>query len=306
MHTCPLPVVSIGNLTCGGNGKSPLCLYLSERLKTLGHKPVILSRGYGGTASGPHLVKVDDEVALVGDEPLFLARRSGSPVVISRRRASGSQFIARRALGGVILLDDGFQHRALSRVLNIVSVDVSNPETRAAFVSGKLLPYGRLREDRDLAISRVDAIVWAERRVMSELQPLDPQLSASIPASIPQFRSYLQAQGVFRVRTGEALTAKRVIAFCGLANPGAFFESLTTLGLELVTRHSFSDHYNYAKSDIRRMQEVSPGLPLVCSEKDAVKLRTDWGADIFELRTDTLVSPEAEFMAIVESRIRPA
>ena len=143
-----LPVISIGNITVGGSGKTPVSALMVETLIELGKKPVLLSRGYGGSSKGPTLVKVETTAKLVGDEALMQARGFNFeiPVVISRKRSLGAKFIEENNLGDIIVLDDGFQHRMLSRDLDIVVLDISEKNFETRFKLGRMLPAGRFRE----------------------------------------------------------------------------------------------------------------------------------------------------------------
>lgn len=272
-----LPVVSIGNVTAGGNGKTPLCMYVAEELLARGLKPVILSRGYGGRLRGPRRVQPGDSPRLVGDEPVLMARSGAVPVYIARSRVAGARLIEREGTGNVIVLDDGFQHRALAREVDIVSVFAGTREAVDLFVAGELLPLGRFRENRQRALRRASIVVVAERRVVSgpeALSPLDTRLLAVMPSGISVFRSYLEARGVVWLVSGEAVPPSTVVAFAGIANPGSFFDSLRELGFSVDAQYDFADHHSFTERDLLELIERHPGLPLVCTAKDAVKIRT--------------------------------
>lgn len=271
-----LPVVSIGNVTAGGNGKTPLCMYVAEELLARGLKPVILSRGYGGRSRGPRRVQPGDSPRLVGDEPVLMARSGSVPVYIARSRVAGARLIEREEAGNVIVLDDGFQHRALAREVDIVSVFAGTREAVDLFVAGELLPLGRFRESRQRALRRASIVVVAERRVVSgpeALPALDPRLLAVMPSGVSVFRSYLEACGVVWLESGEALSPSTVVAFAGIANPNSFFDSLRGMGFSIEAQYDFADHHAFTQRDLLELMEKHPNLPLVCTAKDAVKLR---------------------------------
>ena len=148
-----LPVVSIGNVTAGGNGKTPLCLFVADALKAKGLRPAIVSRGYGGTVRGPHRVTDTDRPREVGDEPVLMARH-GHPVYIARRRVGAVKLIEREASADVIVLDDGLQHRSLCRDVDIVSIFAGTNEAVENFIKGELLPLGLFRDNRSIALTR--------------------------------------------------------------------------------------------------------------------------------------------------------
>jgi tetraacyldisaccharide 4'-kinase len=272
-----IPVVSIGNVTAGGNGKTPLCMYVAEELLARGLKPVILSRGYGGRLRGPRRVHSGDSPRLVGDEPVLMARSSSVPVYIARSRVAGARLIEKDGTGNVIVLDDGFQHRALAREVDIVSVFAGTRDAVDLFVAGELLPLGRFRENRQRALRRASIVVVAERRVVPHpeaLPALDSRLLAVMPPGISVFRSYLEARGVVWLEAGGVLSPSAVVAFAGIANPRGFFDSLRELGFSLDAEYDFADHHTFSERDLKELMERHPGVPLVCTAKDAVKIRS--------------------------------
>lgn len=275
-YTSALPVISIGNLTAGGNGKTPLCLYLVEELRSRGLKPVILSRGYGGKRKGPYLVKTDDAPGDVGDEPLLMARTSGVPVVISRSRSHGAQMIEREKLGNVVVLDDGFQHRALARDLDIISMFAGSEDAVDAFVEGELLPLGRFREDRDAGLQRAGLFVVSYRSVVpfgQEMPAVDPRILSLVPSGVTVFRAAYDFLEVRSLQSGSAISPRTVHAFAGIANPQGFFDSLGRVGYVVEERHEFPDHYAFSEAELARLVDAYPGTLFVCTEKDAVKIR---------------------------------
>ncbi len=274
-YTSKLPVISVGNVTAGGNGKTPLCLYLVEELRSRGMKPVILSRGYGGSEKGPYRVQLSDSPIRVGDEPLLMAQSAGAPVYIARSRARGARQIESDQAGDVIVLDDGFQHRALARNVDIVSIFAGSPEAVEAFVAGRLLPDGLFREPRDRALRRASMFVISERRVADSqemLPPVDERLLKILPSGTSVYRAYFEAEGVRWLHSGERLAPRNVGAFAAIANPDTFFDSLEQLGFVVSAREAFADHHPFSEQELSDLCARSPELPLVCTEKDAVKL----------------------------------
>jgi tetraacyldisaccharide 4'-kinase len=255
----PGVVISVGNLTVGGTGKTPLVMWLAERLCAEGKRVGILTRGYKGTR------RTSDEVEL-------MRRRWGNRIPIavgSRRWANGLQL----AQEGVncFLLDDGFQHLALARDVDIVLLDATDSLGRA-----RLLPVGRLREPLS-ALRRADIVVIT--RVMAA-----PELEA-------QIRSYTDAP-LFYARSrlldfcGLTSTAgklspremgmQKVFAFCGIGNPKAFFCDLAKGDISLAGREVFRDHHRYTQTDVDRLENAASragAAALVCTEKDAMNLR---------------------------------
>ncbi len=303
-----LPVVSIGNITAGGNGKTPLCLFIADALAKRGLRPAIVSRGYGGKVKGPHRVMPGDTPSNVGDEPVLMARH-GYPVYIARRRVAAVKQIERDAAADVIILDDGLQHRRLCRDLDVVSVFAGTREAVDEFIKGELLPLGLFRESRSRALQRASLVVVSQRKVMEErdLPEVDPRIVRVVPDDVEVYRSYLSPRKVSSLASGQDVCPGTIAAFAAIANPAAFFESLEGLGFQLQEQFSYSDHYQYNESDIERMLSRVPDTWLVCTEKDAVKLEgmpSELLERIAVLRVVARVVPEERFIAHVCSRLR--
>ena len=299
-----LPVISIGNMSVGGNAKTPLTIYLVKLLQEKGLSPVVLTRGYGGKVKGPYQVSENDSAKLVGDEPLLILRRTGLPVVVCRDRVLGASFISQKKLGNVIVLDDGFQHRRLRRLINIVSVDVGSEKAIEDFIEGRVLPWGRFREDREKAMQRVDCLVFATRRYYKVLPPLDERLREIVPNHIPVFRSSLVPEGIVSIKKQQELNEKNIVAVCGIAKPERFFATLTELGFNVVATKAFNDHHTFCKSDFDDLKKKYPDCKIVCTEKDGVKIDPAIGDDIFVLRTSTKVEAEDSFLQMISEKLQ--
>lgn len=298
-YTSLLPVISVGNVTAGGNAKTPLVAFLCKELQSRGYQPVVLTRGYGGRTRGPKLVGPEDSIALVGDEALLLRRSTGCPVVVARRRALGARFAEKQQLGDVLVLDDGFQHRRLNRDLDIVTANIGSVEARADFISGNLLPYGRFREDRDRALRRADMLVFSERRPLHAASEPDQSLFRVVPRGVQLYRSSFETEGVFRVLDGVRLEPAPVVAFCGIANPEGFLATLEDGGFQLVYAHRFADHHVFTSAEIEKMKRLHPGVPLVCTEKDAIRIPEALLEGIHQLRISVRVAPRDAFVTEV-------
>lgn len=257
------PVISVGNLTTGGTGKTPFVAWLARTLGELGARPAILSRGYG-SQGGPN-----DE-ALVLAQVLPNVRNYLGP-----DRVASAQKALREAAADVFVLDDGFQHRRLHRDLDVVLVDATDP-----FGGERLLPAGFLREPlRGLAragyvlLTRADAIGAAERGLLAErLRRLAPGAGHGEVAFRPT--ALVQADG--RRLPLERIRGARVLAFCGIGNPRPFFDSLAGLGATVVQGVAFPDHHAYRDADLQRLSRLAsesrPDL-VAATQKDLVKIR---------------------------------
>jgi tetraacyldisaccharide 4'-kinase len=243
------PVISIGNLSVGGSGKTPFVILLGELLKARGTKFDVLSRGYGRKTSGVLLVDPAGSSIEFGDEPLLIARRLEVPVILGEDRYQAGLFAEQKFQPQLHLLDDGFQHRALARDFDIVLVTADDARDR-------LLPAGRLREPC-AALMRADAIVLT---------------SGASPEAFP-----LDGKLVWRVRRGilpENVPA-RPVAFCGIARPQNFMLQLRTAGIEPAAEALYRDHHAYTESDIRELLALrakSEAGGFVTTEKDAINL----------------------------------
>ncbi len=302
-YTSALPVISVGNLTAGGNSKTPLCIYLAKGMLARGAKPVILCRGYGGSVKGPVLVTAGRTAKEVGDEPLMMAQDYGLTVVVARDRVDGARFIEEGKLGNLIILDDGFQHRALSRALDILSVNVADEKAIQSFLHGRILPWGRFRENREAGLKRAHVIVFAERRPAKSPE-IDPRLLAGLPPTIKAYRSIVVPQGLFD-KDGKRYLGHEVVAFSGIANPEGFLETLAHLRLKIMGTEIFPDHHPFSEKNIDDLRAKYPDLALVCTEKDAIKLTRYNCHGIYALKTQLEVHPADAIFGDVERAMRP-
>ena len=251
-----VPVISVGNLTVGGAGKTPVALCLAQRLIARGRRPAVLSRGYGRRGNAPQEVSADSSVRDVGDEPLLLARR-GLTVFVGPKRALLARLAVERG-ADVLVLDDGLQHHGLARDLDVVVADASNP-----FGNGRPLPRGPLREPVE-ALRRVErGLVWLTRCD----QPRDPRVSR-----LPKW-PVVESE---YVATAD-LRGKRVFAFAGIARPASFEATLLALGAQLTGTRWFRDHHPYTQHDLQALRRDADGALLVTTEKDLVRIEQRQG-----------------------------
>jgi tetraacyldisaccharide 4'-kinase len=245
-----IPVVAIGNLTVGGAGKTPLAIHVAELLKARGWTPVIVSRGYGGTVTSARSVSLASDPAEVGDEPVLMARRSGCPVWVGPDRAA----VALRLRDehpdcDVIVLDDGLQHYALRRDIEIAVVDARG------FGNGFLLPAGPLREPRT-RLWTVDAVV------------------AHGTDAVKGYAMHLAGEELHRATDARerkplgAFAGQRAHAVAGIGDPNRFFLQLARAGIKVVP-HPFPDHHPFREKDL----DFGDEAPVLMTEKDAVKCK---------------------------------
>jgi tetraacyldisaccharide 4'-kinase len=250
-----VPVVVVGNITVGGTGKTPVVLWLARQLRERGVAVGIATRGYGGSDPGPRIVDAAACAEQVGDEALMLARAGGVPVCVARRRAWAARELVRHGCQ-VVLCDDGLQHLALRRDLEIAVVDA-----RRGLGNGALLPAGPLREPA-ARLDRVDLLL---------LNGTGPAvgLTSSQRARAIGFDLDLQAAQPLvgdRSQPLETFAGDPVHAVAGIGDPGRFFAALRSMGLALV-EHAFPDHHAYVPADLA----FGDARPVLMTQKDAVK-----------------------------------
>ena len=244
------PVIVIGNLSVGGTGKTPLVIWLANQLARKGIRPAVISRGYGGRAKNfPLLVNADTHAAISGDEPAMIARALGCPVVIDPDRVAATNWLIERNLCDVIISDDGLQHLALGRDLEIAIIT----SDRVAG-NGMCLPAGPLRENPS-RLKTIDLVISREKKSALTEHTMDLLPGECSRLDNPAMRLPLSA-----------FWKSPVHAIAGIGNPEGFFSSLRTAGLEIIP-HPFPDHYDYTPADI----SFSDSLPVIMTEKDAIK-----------------------------------
>lgn len=268
----PVAVVVIGNIVAGGAGKTPLTLWLAQRLATAGRHPGIVSRGYGRTSQSILEVGVGDTATHVGEEALLLARRSHCPVFVGSDRAAASlALLAAHPQCDVILCDDGLQHYRLQRDLEIAVVD------RRGCMNGWPLPAGPLREPVS-RLQEVDAVV------LNAAPPLD--------SVAPTFVMRLHGTRFYRLDdpaqfcTAQELAGMKLHAVAGIGEPARFFDHLAAQGLNCVA-HAFPDHHAYTPADL----DFS-GDAILMTEKDALKCHGLARLPIWVLPVDAEVQPD--------------
>lgn len=246
------PVISIGNLSTGGSGKTPFVILLGELLKSRGLKLDVLSRGYERNSRGALLVDPGGSPRDFGDEPLLISRRLQVPVVVGEERYEAGRFAEQRFGPQFHLLDDGFQHRRLARDFDIVLVTPEDARDR-------LLPAGRLREPLQ-SLKRADAVVLTSGAADESFSLAD--------------KIVWRARRGIVTHTAEPVGARPVV-FCGIARPQNFLLQLRTAGIDPVAHVFFRDHHAYTENDVRELLQIrqrSGADGFVTTEKDAVNL----------------------------------
>jgi len=304
IYKASIPVISVGNLTVGGSGKTPLCAYLAKVLKEQGFDPVILSRGYGGNQRGPLKIENNHTSTEVGDEPLMYSRTFNLPVVISRARAEGARLIQEQHLGDLIILDDGFQHRSLHRDLDIVCVRATSRQDIADFLSGTMLPAGDFREPLRAGIRRADMLVISSRRSgPSAILSVQDQ-SAITTFGKPVFNSELSRIMILDYKHKPTLKPpQRVFLASAIAEPLGFRTTIELLGFEVAEHLEFGDHFQIQLADLESLRDGEK-LPVICTGKDFVRFSGAVPEWLYECRIESKIVEENLFLPTILDRIR--
>lgn len=251
--TPPLPMISVGNITAGGSGKTPFVIWLAGQLKENGYAPVVLCRGDGGSSERPQVVKPDATADTVGDEALLLAQSCRCPVISGRNRVAASTMA--KKLGDIIILDDGFQYRQLERACDIVLIPAEG------IGNGHLIPAGPLREPLE-QLQRADLIVRTgdtDSTAITDGREWHWSAETLPPVDI---------KGI------EKTLPPSFLAVTAIARPGRFIHALHQQGLDIAEQRIFPDHYRFTREETEDF--ASAPWPVVITAKDAVKIAPVW------------------------------
>lgn len=249
---CGRPVLCVGNLTAGGQGKTPTALALAGMVRAEGAEPWFLTRGYGGSLAGPVRVAADHGSEEVGDEALLLAE--AAPTIVSSDRAAGAA-LAVAGGAGAIIMDDGFQNPALHKDFSLVVVDGGS-----GFGNGRTIPAGPLREPVAEGLARAQGLVL--------IGPDRHGIAGRLPGTLPLFEATLEPVAP------ERFAGRAVVGFAGIGRPAKFFDTLDGCGAVILDRRAFPDHHRFTPSeidDLLRSAEQRKAI-LVTTAKDHVRL----------------------------------
>ncbi len=268
-HKLPVPVIVVGNITVGGTGKTPLIIWLARLLKEAGYKPGIISRGYGGRAeSWPQWVDSQSDAARVGDEAMLIAKQTACPMAVGPLRVDAARLLLEQSDCNVILSDDGLQHYALARDIEIAVID---GERR--FGNGYCLPAGPLREP----INRLESVDF---RIVNGEQAEDNEFAMQLVGD----QAVNLADGQYQPL--QAFRGVQCHAVAGIGNPDRFFHLLAKAGLT-CENHSFPDHYAFKQRDIT----FNDDAPVLMTEKDAVKCTAFAGQQHWAVPVTAVLAP---------------
>lgn len=267
----PVPVVVVGNLTAGGNGKTPTVIWLVEQLQQRGYRVGVVSRGYGGKAASYPLV-LDEHTTTqqAGDEPVLIYQRTGAPVAISPKRAEAVQALLQQQKLDVVITDDGLQHYALQRDFELVVIDGVR-----RFGNGWWLPAGPMRERA------------------SRLNSVNARIANGGVAQAGEIAMRLQAREAVNIASGArrpAAELPHVVAMAGIGHPPRFFATLEKLGVDVEKEVAFADHQEYQHAQLAAL--ASSEQTLLMTEKDAVKCRIFAQPNWWYLPVDAVLPPD--------------
>jgi len=310
VHKITAPVISVGNITAGGTGKTPLVEWLARAAAREGRRVCVLTRGYGRKDARRRVVVSDGRDVLAdaragGDEPCLLAEnlRGLAAVVADADRFAAAQWAIEELKSDLFILDDGFQHLRLARDLNILALDATIP-----WGGGHLLPRGRLREPL-AGLTRADCIIITRTELAADLEALR-KTAAQLCDGRPIFNARTSTQRIRLLTTsGAAETVasdalvQPLLAFCAVGNPQAFFTHARNAGYELSQTRVFADHHDYTQTDVDALTEAAAqhgARAFITTAKDAVKLRSlHFSLPCFVLEIAFVLDDEASLLALV-------
>ena len=313
-------VISVGNITAGGTGKTPLVAYIAGILAERGETVCILTRGYGRKDAAKRVLVTDGKTILTdaehaGDEPFELANKLlGKAIIIADAdRVSAAEWALRKFDVTTFLLDDGFQHRKVKRDLNIVCIDATD-----AFAEAEMLPAGRLRESLD-GLRRADAVIITRSNLIGDISNLKLEIS-NLVSGVPVFMAENRLSGMIKLEEfhakpqrsqseeseeSEEREDRKALAFCAIGNPESFFEQLRRENVDVVGTRAFRDHHIYSQNDLMEVEQKareSGAAILLTTAKDAVKLSNlNFEIPVFVVEIEVKIQDSDEFSRLIQT-----
>jgi len=298
----PCPVISVGNITVGGTGKTPCVIMLARLLQSKGFKPAILSRGYGGKNTKSVNIVSDGKNILLdsktaGDEPFLMAQSlKNIPIIVGSQRIKTGKAAISQFGANVLICDDAMQHRKIFRDIDLVLLDSQNPLGK-----GNVLPRGKLREPI-ACLKRASALMLTRTDEVAETDNIKGKLAQS--DNIPIFTSVHRLQDVIKADYSDIwpiskLSGKKVCAFCGIAKPDSFHKSLLAARAQILSWDTFPDHHNYSSAELETIKNkfYNDGADIIITtQKDGMRLQNfhEFLSMIYLLRIEMEVTPSRE------------
>ena len=310
VYRLPAPVVSIGNITTGGTGKTPLVDWVCRLLAKDYSGVCVLTRGYGRAHPETQVVVSDGTRILVderqaGDEPFLLAGKliGVAAVIANADRVAAGHWAIKNLGANAFVLDDAFQHLRIARDVDIVTIDATNP-----WGDGELLPHGRLREDIE-GLSRANCVVITRSEQAESVDYLRTSIQKHTSAAV--FTSRMVTASLQTIQGEPAgqntLTSESFAAFCGIGNPASFFTHLQRAGAPVVLTQAYADHHVYQQNEIDRLiakAKASGATALVTTAKDAVKLSAlHFELPCYKLEIEIAIDDSEQLAGFIRSQI---
>lgn len=296
-HKAPLPVISVGNITMGGTGKTPFVITLADMLKELGYSPIVISRGYGrkNTSAENLLFMPDSGLSSdeTGDEPQVISEAVKVPIIVGRNRIKSLKLL-NKDLGDIIILDDGMQYWQLYK-----DIEIAIASSRRPFGSGRTIPSGDLRESKK-GLRRCRFIILTSngkeenRENIDKVKKYCPNSFVFSGHTSPYKITYMD-----QTYDTDFLANKKIYAFSGIANPHRFLKTLEDMKAETEDFASFPDHYSYTEKDLCNLKEKAGNRLLVTTAKDSAKLPKDYPAATVHIYTET----DSEFKNLIKEML---
>ena len=279
-----VPTICVGNLTMGGNGKTPVVNEIRRLLtdKSKFKKIFILSRGYNASMQGPHLVLDNDHAHKVGDEALL--HRENGPVCVSKNKKEGAKFCVKEG-ADLLILDDGFQSKNIKKDISFIVID-----STLKFGNERIFPSGPLREGVKYGLSRADAIIYIKNN--------KKKLELKLNKKVKIFNAIRKIEIKGKVN-------KNIYAFCGIGIPENFFKSLSDLGLNIICKKTFPDHHKFLDHEIENIIKISKekNLQIITTSKDLVKINVKFKKEILFAKLSIHFESEKEIINFIKKKI---
>ena len=312
----PAPLISVGNLTMGGTGKTPLVQWIAEQLAAANRRVCILTRGYGRKNPKQRVVVskgagVLSDADYAGDEAFLLAEslKGRAAVISDADRGAAALWAIKNLASDVFVLDDGFQNLGLARNLDIVTIDATNP-----WGNRRLLPAGILREPPD-ELARADCVVLTRVNESNTVPELEREVT-ELTNGLPVFHSSMKIRGLRAINAAHEnfpaveIKNSKVAAFCGIGNPESFFSQLRSAGYQLAATEIFRDHHVYTQADIDRLvcrSSASGASVILTTAKDEVKLRSlRFALPCYAVEIGIEIEEEDQFRSLIEKALSEA
>ncbi len=303
-----VPVLGIGNLAAGGSGKTPLVIYLAKLFLKKGVVPAVLCKSYAGSIKAPLLVHKDTPAKVAGDEAILL--QTALPkcdVVTAPNKTEGIHYIEQTLQPNLIIVDDFFQHRTVKAKCSIVLLDITTEQSRRELLENRVLPIGRLREPLS-SLRRADIVILSNRSLasavsFSEIESFKEKLFSKVGKVPPIFYSYINKAKVISGKTNREVSTplSEASVFCGIASPTPFLKTVRKLGINIKEKFIFSDHHFFKEREIKKLLQHKP---LLCTEKDFVRLPKEIKKEVYYLQINIKITEEENFFLTLKEHLQ--